>query len=428
MKQKFKTFHRAISTLIARFSWLISRLYNNIAEGPYAMNNSRILSSEYGCFRKEIQSRFKERILTKPSTILDPMAGTAPLIPFVEKNGHKAYFNDILPIHFFINKAKTYRVFKNYQSHGHDWFFSKLVDRLSSLEGKMLCISNKWIDDSVLDGLKKAWNTAGKYSEDSETLFKAVIILCVRPLSSTTRSKNPTWLKYGGMSSGKDIREIIAESLSRFENYYHNNYQTPPALKGECIITNQSASELKLPQKVDTIITSPPYCNRLDPFVLYGPENYFLSTLGFTIQSENLVSTTIVRDYKTFENDFELLAERSTYTRQLLTRIKKSPIRDDPGYYLKYYTRYFARLFLVIDKALANLSSSGKAYIVTQDNNHRGERIDIDKVLRQLLQANGWHSKVIKTWPRHHQGLRNVSRNHTFVRRKMLEKLTVFWK
>jgi hypothetical protein len=161
------------------------------------MRNSRVLSSEYATFRSEIQEYFKDRLLKKPSVILDPMAGTAPLIPFFETNGHTAYLNDILPLHLFINKAKTYDVSQHYQQRGYDWFFQQLFYCMTPLEGKVLCMSDKWIDDTILRGLIEAWHATEHYDKNSATLLKALILLCVHPYSSTTRSKNPTWVKYG---------------------------------------------------------------------------------------------------------------------------------------------------------------------------------------------------------------------------------------
>jgi hypothetical protein len=392
------------------------------------MNNFKILSSEYGAFRGEIQEYFKDKVLKKQSVILDPMAGTAPLIPFIETNGHTAYLNDILPIHFFINKAKTCKVYQHYRRRGYDWYFQQLLHCMTSLEGKKLCISDKWIDDSILHGLIQAWHAAEQYDENTATILKATILLCVRPLSSITKSKNPTWLKYGGISSGKELKEIISDSLTRFDKYYRHYYEfSHIKKKGKCIITKENATELHLPQKVDFILTSPPYCNRLDPIVQYGPENYFLSALGYANPKDRLVGTTKVRDYDRLALDFEYLTTTSKHACRLLTKIKESTVADDPGYYLKYYTRYFAALFQVIDKALSNLSTTGKMYIVTQDNTHRGELIEIDRVLSELFKASGWQSRVIKKWERRHQGLRNVSRNHAFVRPKQLEKLMVVW-
>jgi hypothetical protein len=393
------------------------------------MNNFKILSSEYGAFRSEIQEFFKGVLLKKPLVILDPMAGTAPLIPFIEANGHKAYFNDILSIHFFINRAKTYEVFLDYQKHGSDWYFQQLLQCMDPLGGKAFCISDKWIDDNILRGLIQAWHATEQYDENPATILKAIILLCVRPLSSTTKSKNPTWLKYGGISSGKDLKEIVRDSLTRFDRYYRHHYESLTIKKrGECVITKENAMELHLTQKVDLVLTSPPYCNRLDPIVQYGPENYLLCALGYANLENGLISTTKVRDYDRLASDFEYLTTKSKYAHRLLTKIKESPIADDPGYYLKYYTRYFATLFQVIEKVLSNLSKTGKMYIVTQDNTHRGELIEIDRLLSELLRTSGWQSRVIKKWERHHQGLRNISRNHAFVRPKQLEKLVVVWR
>jgi DNA modification methylase len=197
------------------------------------------------------------------------------------------------------------------------------------------------------------------------------------------------------------------------------------------VITSLNATELQLPQKVDLILTSPPYCNRIDPAVQYGPENYFLSALGHTIPEECLVSITKVKDYNKLEQDFEYLTTKSKYACKLLTKIKESKKADDPSYYLKYYTRYFAKLFQVIDKVLSNLSTTGKMYIVTQDNTHRGQLIEIDRLLTELLKVEGWKSRSVPRarWPRHHLGLRNPhARKHGFVRPKLYEKITVVYR
>lgn len=392
------------------------------------MNNARMLSSEYGTFRTEIQDYFKKAVLKEPLVIFDPMAGTAPLIPFVETHGHIAYFNDIQPIHLFINEAKTYRVFQEYTQKGYEWYVKQLLDCMSPLRGKSLCISGNWIDDSVLHGLIQAWQATERHKENTATLLRAVILLCVRPLSSITRSRNPTWFKFGGISSNKSLRDIIRESLARFDRYYsYYNSKSVRKQKGKCIFTNKNAAELILPQKVDLILTSPPYCNRLDAIIQYGPENYFLAALGHFPPDIGLIGTTKVRDYDTLGKDFEYLTKKSKYASRFLNKIKKSPKADDPGYYLKYYTRYFAELFIVTDKAVNNLSSGGKIYFVTQDNIHRGQLIEPDKVLRELFAAKGWKSKTVRRWERHHLGLQTVSREHAFVVPKQAEKVVVMW-
>lgn len=388
----------------------------------------KILSSEYATFRPDIQKYFKQHVLREPSIMLDPMAGTAPLIPFIETNGHKAYLNDILPIHFYVNRAKTYETFECYKKYGYEWFYQLLLHCMSPLQGKRLCISDKLIDDSVLDGLIQAWHAAEEYDSDVVIFLKAAILLCVRPFASITRTANPTWFKAGGMSSGKDLREIVRESLTTFDEYYQYCYESSHiSQRGQCIFTTQSAAEFHSPEKVNLILTSPPYCNRLDGIVQYGPENYFLSEVGYPIPEKELIGTTKVRDYETFEADFGYLTNNSKYASRLLNWIKKSPNRDDQTYYLKYYTRYLAMLSRTIDKVLNNLLPTGTMYIATQDNIHRGILIEIDEVLRDLLEVNGWRGEVVEKWEWHHMGLRHISRDHAFVKPKHNEKLMAVW-
>lgn len=393
------------------------------------MRPIKILSSDYATFRRDIQDYIKDHILKEPLIILDPMAGTAPLIPFIETHGHKAYLNDILPVHFYVNRAKTYRIFQCYKKYGYDWFSQQLLHCMAPLRGKRLCISDKWIDDSVLDSFIQAWHTAEEYDSNVATLLKATILLCVRPFSSITRTTNPTWFKAGGMSSNKDLRDIVGESLTTFDKYYRYCYESLNVnRRGKCILTTQNAVELRLSQKVDLILTSPPHPNRLDTIVQYGPESYFLSAVGHAIPEKDVIGTTKVRNYETFVTDFEYLTSKSESASRLLNKIKKSRKADDPTYYLRYYTRYFAMVSRTLEKVLDNLSSTGKMYIVVQDNTHRGKLIEIDKVVRELLRANGWRSRVIKEWERHHLGLRRVSRDHAFVKPKQFEKLVVIWR
>jgi len=389
------------------------------------MTDTKILNTEYGSYRKEVYLFLLRRLQT-PSVILDPMAGTAPLIPFIETNGHMAFFNDILPIHFFINKAKTLKIYHKYQEYGYDWYCEQLLHCMNSLEGKSSIISDKWIDDSILNGLIEAWQTAEQYDEDSAIFIKAIILLCVRPFASITKTMNPTWLKYGGISSSKSLLRIIQDNINRYAQYYQLNYgSTEITKRGECLFTKLDAADLHTSQKVDFILTSPDYCNRIDLTRLYGPENYFLSALGHTFPVKYLVSTPKIRDYTELAVDFKRLTGMSKSASQLLTKIKESPIADDSSYYLKYYTRFFSTLFNVLTRVSSNLSTTGRMYIVTQDNIHRGNLIQIDKIVGELFRASGWQSRVVMKWERRHHGLRNISKSHPLVVPKQLEKVMV---
>lgn len=390
------------------------------------MKKIKILHTEYGSYNDDVIQFLIRRLKeNKSGSLLDPMAGTAPLIPFIENNGYRAHFNDIMPLHYFINKAKTYDIYDNYQENGKLWYQKKLEKCLESLKNKKSVISNEIIDKDVLEYLTYAWKSIGECEERQSILLRALLLLCIRPLSSSIVSKNATWIKKGGgISSKKDISDIISESIGLYDNYYQKSYKlNSMSNKGKCIFSQKDVLELPIKEKVDLIFTSPWYPNRLDPIALYRPETIFLSSLGFNFPEYSQVSTPRVKAYKEFETDYEFLTSNSKYGYKVLTRIKDISEKKDSSYYIKYFTRYFSILFKVMKKSTEHMSSDGKMYIILQDNIHRGVLIEIDKILRELLKAIGWNCTIKKRFERHHLGLRNVSREYAFVKPKHFEKI-----
>jgi len=106
----------------------------------------------------------------------------------------------------------------------------------------------------------------------------------------------------------------------------------------------------------------------------------------------------------------------------------KSENRDEQTYYAKYYTRYFTLVIKAFEKSLSNLLPEGKMYFVTQDNIHRGQLIEIDTILRELLVSIGWKCRRVDSWERHHLGLQNISREKALIKPKQFEKLTMVCK
>jgi len=395
------------------------------------MKKIKILHTEYGSYNDDIINFLIRRLKeNKNISLLDPMAGTAPLIPFIENNGYRAHFNDIMPIHYFINAAKTYDIYDSYQKNGKKWYQRELEKCMESLKNKKVVISNEIIDKEVLEGFSHAWKSIGEYEKRQTILLRALLLLCIRPFSSSIISKNPTWIKKGGgISSKKDLSEIVSESIDLYDKYYQNFYgENTISIKGKCIFYKNDVLKLSLKEKVDMIFTSPWYPNRLDPIALYRPETIFLSSMGYSFPEYNQVSTPRVREYTELEADYDFLTTNSSNANKILKRIKIMSEKKDSSYYIKYFTRYFAILYKIIKKTTEHLKSDGKMYVILQDNIHRGVLIEIDKILRELLKAYRWKCRIVKRFERHHLGLRNVSREHAFVKPRHYEKIMLIKK
>lgn len=396
------------------------------------MQRLRLLHKEYASFRPDIVKYFVTEVLPNSKTILDPMAGTSQLIPYVEYLGLTAYFNDILPLFFYVNRAKTFktcRTILTLQKRNSQFLGRELRKCLVKLEKKRLIISEKWIHDDVLEGLLHAWQKSNDYEENLGHFLKAIIILCVRSYTSTSPSpKNTTWYKPGGMTSGKKLIEVIKEQIEKIFSYYNNYYPDIENIKGgDCQFLIKDASSLNLKKEIDTILTSPAYANRYDYTVMYAPELYFLYKADPQIDPPNLKKTILasnsVEDYSTLENDLDILSKKAPKTRAFLSEVEKRGLKRENKYYLRYFCKYYSNLYNIFDNLLSLLSARGAIYIVVQNNIHRGELNSMDEFMTEYFSMQGLKVENVFNKLRMHQGRRNISADYPIVLKKHMETI-----
>ncbi len=389
-------------------------------------NRYKILPTEYASFSLKILNFFISNVLTGKKIIFDPMCGAAPLIPYVEKNGLIAYFNDILPVHYHINKAKVFRVYaslKRLEKSNENFLYKELIYCMKSLKRKKMFISDDWIHDDILRSLIEAWKKDDGYETPIRYLIKALILLCVRPYSCISSSGNPSWVKKGGASSGKDLTHLLKERIKLFLLFYRGHYYNHEIKKkGQCHFSRKDATPLYTSKRFDLILTSPSYCNRLDYERLYAPELYFLESLDYRIGPSNVLGTTKVIDYDSFKSDLNNIIKCAPKTGEFLQEVGMKKERD-AEYYQRYYTRYYANLFKILKNSLRFLKDSGEMYIVVQDNIHRGEINDMGKFLSEFYNNLGWSVEMPFRELRHHQGRRNISAEHPIVIKKHYETI-----
>lgn len=390
----------------------------------------KILPREYSSFRDDIISYFDSQVLPFAKTILDPMAGTAPLIPFATKHGIKSFFNDIIPLHYFINRSKTFHVYKHIKDHlskQPTFLIEELSKCLVNLRKNRLIISDKWIPDENLDGLIFAWDFADNYEKYLSMFFKSIILLCISSFSSVSRSeKNATWYRPGGMSADLELSQVIEAAIFKYQSYYRHFYEQIGDSQGEsCFLMYGDAEKLDLREKVDVILTSPAYANRYDIVKMYGPELYFLSKLGLSSDNETLkecvLATNVVSDYQSPNQDIDILRDIAPETYKFLIEVKGKQRPTEKDYYLRYFTKYYSKLYKVFDHFLPMLAKNGSFYIAVQNNVHRGELNAMDDFLEDFFVRKGLYVERPFIEMRTHQGRRNISADHPLIMKKHAE-------
>lgn len=393
----------------------------------------KVLHKEYASFRPKVVEYFVSEVLPKSRVLCDPMAGTSPLIPYISYQGVTAHFNDILPLHACINAAKTYQTYRALRKGKDDWvkFASKeLSHRLRRLRRKRLLVSDMWMHDDTVEGLLYAWGKADEHEPLIRGFLKAVIILCVRPLSTASAAPtNTTWYRPGGVSSEKDIRDIIVEKVSKLKSYYEYYYEPGEGIRGgRCYFSTQDARTIQLKGKrqVDTIVTSPPYANRYDYTTMYAPELYFLWKAGLKVElaelKQRVLASNVVKDYVDPEEDLATLASKAPKTARFLRDVDEKG-KETSRYYLRYFAKYYANLYAVLDHLLTILQRNGRLYVVVQSNVHRGELNRMEDFVIDYGLRKGLKPDVVHRHLHPHQGRRNISADYPLVLKKHSESI-----
>ncbi len=392
----------------------------------------RFLPRHYGAFRSWVRKYFAEEVLPNAGKVFDPMAGNAPFIPYIEKNGLKGYFNDILPFHYYVNRAKAVDIRTEFERRKAGFYLRELSILLRGLRNKKLVISDDWIHEDILHVLTGAWVKTERYEPGVRALLRAVILLTVRPYSSVTGSvSNSTWFKKGGMSTGENLNDVVNSKVGVFREYYEKNYEGIPERKTtNCRFYKVDAadSKLNIKTKFGVILTSPPYCNRYEPRGTFGPELFFLKSVGEKVNDTDIIGTTVVGDYtqEILEEDEKYIRGCSPKAARFIKEIRLSKLRDSM-YYAKYYYRYYSKLFRTLENAQHYLEAKGRFYIVGQDNIHRGDLNEMGKFITEYFDRKKNATKkrftttIVKKEAVSHQGRRNISADRPLVVKKHWE-------
>ncbi|MGB3088267.1 MAG: hypothetical protein WBC53_11210 [Phycisphaerae bacterium] len=388
----------------------------------------RFLEHEYGSFRKEILDFFAQRLPSSAKTILDPMAGTAPLIPFAYEKSISAHFLDLLPLHYYVNAAKLYPAyiaFARAEEKRRDYVAREAAHCLRSLRGKRLLISEDWLHPDVLAGLLSAWRRADSYDPDMRSVIKAILVLCIRSFSCCTPSmSNHTWLKPGGVSTDRTpyaVAKRYAESIKAFYAKYYSSFDEAPRVDVTCSCGD--CLDFRTRRRFDVILTSPPYPNRFEPERMYGPELRFFEEVGQPLDNSRLLATTRVRLYDGLADDLAFLCEVAPTTAHFIDQVRETSTPGEADYYPKYFTRYYAGLYRRFLNIMRYLRRDGRIFVAVQDNVHRGHLNEMGLYIRDFFTRRGFIcSKPFEQLTRHY-GLRNISVRHPLVLRKHREQI-----
>ena len=381
---------------------------------PKQIDRKKALYQYYAGFSEDFVSDILKKYASPGMRILDPWNGSGTTTKICSHYGFNSVGLDInpamLPIAWarhcdavyideicqLISNALEKEIFVevkiSYQDDLiEDFFEEKSCSLLRSLRNWLVIISKR-----VSESLSKEADCA--ISGFCFLIFAEVIRNALRPLRGT----NPSWFRRPKNPSERISlsQAVIWESLRRVaflmgkKSFMHLNENTnklwPELFVGD---VRQDVASLG---EVDMVISSPPYCPRIDYAVATIPELIALGTI--TKKSFESLRYAITGAVLTQNHDFLDDWDETSSVAKAMSLISNHPSKASSTYYARYFSRYFSDLRKSIEQ-LVDFSGATYFAMVVQSSYFKDVEINLGKILSELFEQKECRIAYAASYP-----------------------------
>ena len=226
---------------------------------------------------------------------------------------------------------------------------------------------------------------------DLASLFYVALFRSLRSSLKGFFSSNPTWVKspYSPRQRLRPTFESITATFNREceEMIGLLAFESRDKWQGTCQLAESSSISLPLDDRtVDLVLTSPPYCTRIDYAVATRLELALLGfdpIQGFDELRKKLMGTAMVP--KTAPKIQEAWGPTCN---RFLTDLSAHPSKASQTYYLKNHLQYFDGLAISIREIGRVLKPGGACVLVVQDSYYKDIHTDLPTIALEMAAAS----------------------------------------
>lgn len=233
----------------------------------------------------------------------------------------------------------------------------------------------------------------------AKSLILVAVFLTVKKLLGLKRGSNPTWNKQPrnvrrGSFTAKALRAAIRIELESFLSLKECEYSTLGVANVSILCENSE----KLPladDSIDFVLTSPPYCTRIDYAVSTRLELAILGVPASQVDGlrRRLLGTTAIR-----KNLAPVHPRWGAECVEVLDFIRTHPSHGSASYYYKNTTQYFESLFRSIGEIARVLKPEACAAVVLQSSYYKERRVDLALIFTEMAEAFGLQIRFKKAY------------------------------
>lgn len=355
----------------------------------------------YAGFSSDFAEFAVSTFLDQPgSMLLDPWNGSGTSTTAASRSGHRSEGRDLNPVMRVIARARSAK--------------SDLADSIYPLLDYLLTTSKpceiendplrEWLDrdtaalfrgveravaKSTRGGLSKI-GLKGAASPDTSSLT-AVLYLCLfcslkRKLRSF-RTSNPTWIKAPEGAQLRIPKEDIFNSILD-DGRLATLHLVAEGLKANSFSPSlrSSSSEDRKKRRFDLILTSPPYCTRIDYAQLTKIE---LAVMGVGGHAFRDLRIRLMGSVLTGREPARISKSVTNKGREFVRAVKDHTSRASATYYYKQHVRYYNSLARSIKALSTQLTARGTAVFVVQDSWYKDLHNNLQETLTEIAEESG---------------------------------------
>ena len=378
-------------------------------------------------FAEKVLDRFAEG---RHKTVLDPWNGSGTTTAVTASRGLDGFGFDLNPVMLIVARARLLNKRERSSlmplarllttlpvdapsSTDDDplstWFTARSVTSIRRIESalqKSLLGLDEWMP------MEK--RIAGGEFSDLAAFFYVALFRTIRRFMSAFRGSNPTWTKLPKSRTARlapSHEFIVSDFLKQIAGMDR-------ALDGDVLekdakitIGLAASQDLPLPAKsVDFVLSSPPYCTRIDYASATRSELALLGLKAEPFESlrRNLLGTpTVPREAPVAIKSWGRTCE------SFLSDLHEHPSKASAGYYHKSHCQYFAGVHSSLQELQRCLKPSGRACLVVQDSFYKDLHNDLPKIFCEMAAGLGLRLEAKRDFP----SKRNLGRVNVHSRR-----------
>ncbi len=364
----------------------------------------------YPCFSEDFaDSVLRSSCLKEDQWVLDPWNGSGTTTSKAQCLGHNSYGYDLNPVMLVVAKARSLsteeypslrplladicrKSLKAVDVSSTDPLLSWLVpDSVSHLRGIEAAIQRLLIDDVRHSSLK----TFGvERISDLAAFFYVALFRTLRRILDSFFSSNPTWVKrpreprrrlQPDRAAVRAVFRAEAEKMLLFPVDRLN-----PCVPGKKVLAIASSESLPLSDAaVDLVLSSPPYCTRIDYAVATSVE---LAALGYAEDDEfGRLRRALIGNTTVPEEISEPSDSWGPTCLRFLTTLYQHNAKASSTYYYKNHFQYFRSIYRSLSETSRVLRTGALCVLVVQDSYYKDIHNDLPKVIVEMGAHCGLH-------------------------------------